>query len=206
MILSISEKRCGRCKKVLPISKFQKNRSTSSGYQCSCNTCRSLERKLYKDHINQYHRNYSKKVGITGHVSRKSSNYLGVVIAENVLERYFNNVIRMPYGNPGYDFLCNRGFKIDVKSSCLLRHGRAKVGSWGFHINRNTVADYFICLAFDNRSSLIPMHIWIIPGHAVNQKTELCITLSDNVLKKWAIYERPIERVLKCCNETKVLI
>ena len=99
--------------------------------------------------------------------------YLGVYIAEQVLSQAFKNIQKMPYGNPGYDFKCSNGFLIDVKSSCLY-----KDNGWSFTIEHNTIADYFLCLAFDNRANLNPLHVWLIPGEKINHLTSASISLS----------------------------
>ena len=65
--------------------------------------------------------------------------YLGIHIAERILSRIFKDVEVMPNGNPGYDFICNHGKKIDVKSACSIKGYH----SWGFAIRCNIVADYF---------------------------------------------------------------
>lgn len=202
---TIRVKRCGRCKQTLPISNFQKNRDNADGYQASCKSCRNVERELYKDKINKYHREWTKKHGVTGHVSKTSSAYLGVVIAEGVLSRYFEDVERMPYGNPGFDFICKRGFKIDVKSACLLKGGNEKVGHWRFNINRNKTADYFLFLAFDDRTSLKPEHMWLVPGGDVNKRDSIYITCSQKVLEMWKKYEKPIEKIALCCERMKAM-
>ena len=53
----------------------------------------------------------------------------GHLFAERVLSKVFKNVIRQPHYTPGFDFICGRGFKIDVKSACMRTSG-----SWMFHI------------------------------------------------------------------------
>ncbi len=120
--------------------------------------------------------------------------YLGVHVAERVLAKVFNDVAVMPHGNPGYDFICGKGYKIDVKSSCYR-----KTNNWTFCINRNSAADYFLCVAFDNRDNLNPLHIWLIPGHAIN--TQLCATIRPKTLDKWSIYELDkLDDITTCCN------
>jgi hypothetical protein len=132
--------------------------------------------------------------------AKDSASYLGVYVTERILGHIFNSTKRMPIGNPGYDFVCGKGFKIDAKSSCLRSYSNLVAKPfWQFHIERNTTADYFFCLAFDNRESLEPVHIWLIPGNVVNHLTTLSITNSPTVLKKWSKYERPLDKVITCC-------
>jgi len=105
----------------------------------------------------------------------------------------------MPYGNPGFDFVCEKGYKIDVKSSCLYRR---KDGSpvWNFHIGQNQVADYFLCIAFDNRDDLIPMYIWLIPGSAVNHLVGLGISDQTKSFTRWQPYLKSIDKIKEICH------
>lgn len=133
--------------------------------------------------------------------NKECTSYLGVHItehdiAENILNSIYKNVVRMPYGNPGYDFICDN-YKIDAKSSCILNNRN----SWKFNIKRNIITDYFLCIAFDNREYLNPMHIWLIPGHILNHLVGATISLST--LDKWSEYERNINDVILCCDIMK---
>jgi hypothetical protein len=130
-------------------------------------------------------------------------NYLGRHIAERVLSKYFEGVEMMPYKNKGYDFVCKNGYKIDVKSSCLYRPDGALNARWNFDINHNSIADYFLCLAFDNRDDLNPIRLWLIPGKELSHKHALIITNSQQSMLQWTKYEKPIEKVLECCQKVK---
>ena len=125
--------------------------------------------------------------------------YLGVTVAEKVLSKVFKNVQRMPMNNPGFDFICGRGYKIDVKSACKLKDRN----TWMFCINHNRIAGYFLVLAFDNRDDLNPLHVWLIPGRAVNHLSILAISLST--IEKWSQYELigKLDKVIACCNIMK---
>lgn len=132
--------------------------------------------------------------------NKTCASFLGVYVTEGVLSSVFKDVQRMPYGNIGFDFICCHDKKIDVKSSC--RHcSKSRTDYWLFAIKRNTVADYFLCLAFNNRDDLEPEHIWLIPGGDVNDRTGVAISV--NTLDKWSQYEQPIDNVLACCNILK---
>lgn len=128
------------------------------------------------------------------------ASFLGVVIAERLIRHLFNNVEVMPYGNTGFDFICNKGMKIDVKSSCI-RLNTDKNPRWGFHIDHNTTADFFILVAFDNRIDLNPLHLWMIPGKEVNDQCSVSTTLST--IHKWDKYKKDIEDAQLCCAELK---
>ena len=129
--------------------------------------------------------------------SKFSPVYLGVYIAERILAKFFEKISRMPYGNPGYDFVCGKGFKIDVKSS--VNRG----GWWEFNIRKNQIADYFLCLAFDNRSALEPQHIWLIPSENVRSKDSIRIKNGVLSLGLWKEYEKPLDKVQYCCESMR---
>lgn len=124
--------------------------------------------------------------------------FLGVHVAERVLSHTFKDVKKMPMNNPGYDFICNRGKKIDVKSSCL-RCGGVKSVRWSFGIKKNQIADYFLCLAFDNRESLNPKHIWLIPAGVVNH--QYTVSIATTKIQKWNAYELDkVDDLVTCCE------
>ena len=102
----------------------------------------------------------------------------------------------MPPNNKGFDVICNQDFKIDIKS-CAIGHK----GYWSFNINNNTIADYFLCIAFESRNDLTPVHVWLIPGKDVNHK--VAIQISKTTLDKWSKYEQSLDRVLACCDVMK---
>lgn len=128
--------------------------------------------------------------------NKSCSAFLGVHIAEQVLSEVFKNVDIMPYGNHGFDFVCNQGKKIDVKSSCI-----SKDGQWVYSIGRNTIADYFLCLAFDNRVDLNPIHLWMIPGDVLNDHQ--CTGIRPTTIGRWKKYELDITKISTCCNNIK---
>lgn len=141
---------------------------------------------------------YKRKQGILPMSENHAcSMFLGVHIAERVLSRVFKDVIKQPTNNPGYDFLCNKGKKIDVKSSCLYQSKNASP-RWQFHIDKNKIADYFLCLAFDNRNDLNPLYMWLFPADEVNLKN--AIGVSMYMTDKWNQYSLPINKVVVCCD------
>ena len=126
--------------------------------------------------------------------------FLGVHVAEGVLSKVFKDVERMPYGNPGYDFICNNGYLIDSKSSCMHTR-RGKSPSWQFAIKNNAIADYFVLLAFDNRYDLEPLYIWMIPGNDINDHAS--IGVSESTIDKWNEYSLDINKVVMCCDDMR---
>ena len=174
----------------------EKNRARMSAYQ---KTYRELHpgRGIERAHRLGINRPMS--------IAKDTPIYLGVHIAERALSKFFDNIVRMPNGNPGYDFICGKGFKIDVKSSVLHKDKRDGNRSpfWKFSTRRNTVADYFLCLGFDNREALTPMHVWLIPGEFVNKKMLFQITNAPDILNNFLGYEQPIDRVISCCAQLR---
>ncbi len=159
-----------------------------------CRKCRSEEK------VEWLHRTGRKRPMAE---AKECSSYLGVYVAERVLEKFFYHVERMPYGTPGFDYICGKGYKIDVKASCEIKYRSGKSTYWSFRINRNKIADYFLCLAFDDRARLNPLHVWLIPSHVINDKSGAMIGNSKRSLSKWATYEKPLDKVISCCNLLK---
>ncbi len=98
--------------------------------------------------------------------NKDCAHHLGTHIAERqyariILPEMFGSIVEeMPYGNPKYDFLVTNNVKIDIKSCCL----RDCCGyyAWEPHVRYNNVTDYFVILAFDNRTDLNLLHVWSI--------------------------------------------
>ena len=126
--------------------------------------------------------------------NKECASYLCVHIAERVLSHVFKDVKRMPYGNRGYDIICNKEKLIDIKSSCI----RTIHNNWSFSIRRNTIADYFLCLAFDKLKDLNPLHGWLLPGKKFNHLSTASICPST--IYKWDSYKLDINKVVACCN------
>ena len=131
--------------------------------------------------------------------------YLGLM-AEKLLSKVFKDVERMPNGNIGFDFKCSKGMKIDVKSSVLIfnKNSINHKGNWHFNINKNTIADYFLCIAFNNRKDKNPLHLWLIPSKKVNHLQTLSI--SKTTIHKWSQYEKSLDKTIECCNSMKNVI
>ncbi len=139
-------------------------------------------------------------------INKKCGVYLGCYVAERLLSYVFVNVERMPYGNKGYDFICNKGFKIDVKSSCIHKNN-----TYTFAIKKNKIADYFLCITFNSREDLNPQHIWLISSDDVinNKRVEnmIGIVVPNNVksLSKYSKYELTdkLKETRTCCDTLK---
>ena len=163
-----------------------------------CNACYSRRwKKNNKVKVQIYSTKYNRRNGHQPMSENKDcASFLGCHIAEQTLAKIFKNVIRMPPNNPGYDFICNKGMKIDVKSA--TSHMHSKVRRWGFKVHNNPNTDYFLFLAFDNRIELNPLYLWLVPSNIVNMYHG--ITLSESTLSKWDKYTLPIDKVITCCD------
>lgn len=127
--------------------------------------------------------------------------YLGVIVGERLCKHLFNGVEVMPFGHKGYDVICKKGNKIDVKTTCT-RIRENKYQDWKFNINRNILADYFVLVAFDNIKDLNPLHLWMIPGHQVNKNAT--VSISPSTIHKWDNWKHNIGSVQLCCTELKI--
>jgi len=184
---------CSICGKIKPIKDFVPIRSCKGGIWNKCRECHSkyVQGKRYE-------------TGKTRPLAENKdcSLYLGVGIAEKLLSEVFKNVARMPMNNRGYDFICGRGKKVDAKSACVGTVG-GKYRKWTFRIRKNTIADYFACIAFENRNDLYPVHFWLIPGEIVSHVQTITILDSEKNLSKWKKYERPINKLVEGCMVMK---
>lgn len=199
-------KLCSKCGKVKPLTEYHKYKSGNRKgfYRPECILCLRKRDKNYgirhRKEINEKQRKRKYSQGAKPARENKACpKYLGVVIAETVLSTFFDHLEHMPDNTPGYDFICGKGYKIDVKASTLHSH-KPKSNYWLFGINKNQIADYFLCLAFDNRESLQPLHIWLIPGAVINTKQTISIADISKTLSKWQPYEKPLDKVIHCCN------
>lgn len=186
---------CRKCVKKYNVDYYKKNRTRVLAHSAE-------QRRLNGSAINARQKEvlYLKGKCMPMDKNRECPVFLGVYVAETVLSGFFGHVKRMPYANPGYDFICGKGFKIDVKSSCYRVRAQRR-NSWKFGIDQNAVADYFLCIGFDDRKSLNPLHVWLIPGNLINKKQSISIVDSESSLLKWKEFERPIDRVVSCCDK-----
>jgi hypothetical protein len=212
-------KLCPECDTLKPLSKYGIHKSGPNiGKLLSrCKKCNTLASQAYYHTHREKCLEVAKKLRYANGVKPMSENkscpsYLGVVVAEKALSRFFDHIIRMPINNPDYDFICGQGFKIDVKSACLSypKSGFNKNGSvktynpyWMYLLKKNPVAQFFLLIAFNDREDLEPLHVWLIPAHIINMKTGLTITNTPKVLAKWLIYEKPLTNVISCCDQLR---
>lgn len=191
---------CRKCGVHLLIEEnWHKSKAENSDYRCM--KCANIMNKMWqsknRDSVNASVRDYHYKHGVKPMSENKEcSAYLGCHVAERVLSKTFKDVEVMPRNHPGYDFICNKGKKIDVKSSCVRT-----VGGWMFMIKKNMVADYFLCLAFDNRYDLNPLYVWLIPSDKINHLVTAGI--SESTISKWNDYIIDVGKVVECCDKLK---
>ena len=121
--------------------------------------------------------------------NEKCSVYFGN-IGEQIVSEMYPDVQVMPAQSPGYDIIYN-GNKIDIKSAFT----GDKNSSWRFYIKKNTTADHFLCLAFNNREDHTLVQAWLIPGEGINHLKN--ITIRKETIHKWSRYEQPINELLK---------
>jgi hypothetical protein len=194
---------CSVCGELLTDDNWNISQKKHPLYRCkSCHN--SICKDWRKRHANRYRATYTQANRKNGHLPMRQNRscplFMGVHIAERLLSRVFKDVERMPNGNKGFDFICTNGFQIDVKSSCT--HSRKNGASyWHFGINKNMIADYFLCIAFDNRDDLNPLYLWMIPSHIINYKT--CVDISSSTIEKWDDYAIDIEKTIECCDDIK---
>jgi len=173
---------------------------SKSDYMCKdCKKNHSIQwHNAHKEHSNARKREYNYIHGGKPMSENKTCPaYLGCHVAEKMLSKVFKDVEVMPTHNPGFDFICNRGKKIDVKSSCeIVRDGKSH--AWQLCINNNTVADYFLCIAFDNREDLNPLYLWLVDGSDVRHLKYAYI--SETTLPKWNKYSLDISNIVKYCK------
>lgn len=176
----------------------QKNRLYHAEHRDELNQKNRLYYDAHRDKINMARGEKRHNEGETSMAeNRECSLFLGVHVAEQVLSKVFKNVVRMPNGNAGYDFICNKGKKIDAKSSCTHVSG----SDWTFSIRKNKIADMFLLLTFNNRDDLKPLHIWLIPADVINHRQN--IGISESNLPKWDKYKLDINKVTACCDVMK---
>ncbi len=199
----MTEHTCRKCNDILTDKNSLLSDIKNNHYICrNCKRKQNLEIRrnnpaVYKAKNDKAHL----KAGRTPmNKNKECSMYLGVHIAERVLSKVFKDVKRMSVTNPGYDFICNQGKKIDVKSSCVL-HRKNCLDHFTFSIKRNKIAEYFLCLAFNSREDLEPIHMWLLPSNKFNHL--ICASISESTINKWDEYRLPTDKVSSCCEVLK---
>lgn len=175
-------KTCCVCGETKPRSEYRKTGGR-------CNKCNNIS-KLNRGYIRGLHQPMDR--------NKTCALWLGVHITETALSKFFDVFTKMPACNPGYDYICGKGFKIDVKSSCIRRNPYKTTAYeyWKFHTDGNKMPDYFLCVGLDNRVNISILHVWLIPQSVVDNKVSFTVTNSSKILRKWEKYEQPLDRVI----------
>ena len=140
--------------------------------------------------------------------NKDCTSYFGE-FTENLMIQTFEEPIRMPYGNPGFDWTCKRGDKIDNKSRCISYSNKSNWTGWQFSIRWNNIADWFILSAWDNRDSLTPLHVWafhkddIIGERKFWRRETFSISNTPEKLKEFEKYEitNRLDKLKELCNK-----
>lgn len=151
-------------------------------------------------------RNFRYNNGICQQNNKDCSRYFGINIAENYVSNTFEDPIRMPNDNPGFDWVCKKGYKIQHKARCLTY--REKRIYWAFDIKYNNIADYFMFSGWDSRSNLEPMYVLmfhkndIVRGDVFWRRENINITNRQNYLIEFRKYELSdkLEKLKVYCN------
>lgn len=185
-------KTCYICQETLSSDEFGREYRNRDGLKSYCRKC---EGKYILDRM------HKKELCKPMKESKECTSYFGIYVTENLLSYYFKDIKHMPYNNPGYDFICANGYKIDSKASCL--HTKKHGNCWQFATNHNTIADYFICIGYDNRENLTPLRAWLIPSRDIKDRCGFSVTNNPHCLARWSQYEKPISKLLCACEQMK---
>lgn len=161
------------------------------------------KKKGYKD-INDYNkeRYYNRGDHTPAEELDKGPFYFGIYIAEKYIIKTFDNPKHMPPNNPGFDWICKNGHKIDCKACCLAED------KFHFNVRWNNIAGYFVLSAWDNVESLNPLHVWIfykddiVRGELFWKRYSLSITNTQKGLKEFEKFEvtDKLEKLKKICE------
>ena len=182
-----------------PLDEFVRDKRLKDGRRPQCRECHNKQIRNY------YHNGGGREE--QGHQSmyenKSCSGYLGIVVAERLVKHLFKDVEVMPYGFPGYDMICNKGKKIDVKASTIHieKNKNSTVNRWNFNIKHNKKCDFFLCLAFDSTIDLNPLIAWMIPGNEVNNLSNAKI--SSSTIHKWDKWKMDLDDAQRCCDLMK---
>lgn len=183
----------------------------SKGMKSDIDVNDELAKRRGFENYNEFMKYYSHNKGkcLTYDKNMNCSLWLGIHIAERILPEIYENVEMMPLCNTGFDAICSKDYKIDVKSSCILSN--RSYNYYNFSIKKNIIADYFIMFGFDNRENLNLLIIWlikgteIIKGRKLNEIKELKIANSDIGINKYKKYELSNELLSKAKDVCKKL-
>lgn len=135
--------------------------------------------------------------------NRIDNRFIGVYIAENGINKIYDKSKRMKINNVGYDIVCPKGYKIDVKATVLNKYN-----NFDFAINKNKIADYFTLVGFNNIIELEPLHLWIIRSdenvyRPINELYRFKILNEPIYINRYKKYEKldKLETLKNICKE-----
>jgi len=192
-------------------AEYQKHRLKERGFETEAEYRDHLAREEgYEDMLERKREyNYNVLGQLPMSENKDCAAYLGVNIAERVLAHVFKkeNIERMPYGHKGYDFICGKGKKVDVKSASLIGN------EWMFAIKHNEIAEQFLLLAFGKRhyddENPKPMKLWLVPSDVIIRGKEfwdretIQIKNTPLGLREFEKYElkEGLEHIIECCED-----
>lgn len=222
-------KKCNKCGEIKPPGDFYIDNTKKDNKSSHCKECvKERTKKRYEKHreeIKKYHKKYYQEHieerkekdkdryhnrGGRERQNKKSmyknktcSNYLGIVVAERLIKHLFNDVEMMPYGHPGYDMICNKGKKINVKASTIHieQSKNLTTNFWQFRIGYNKECDFFLCMSFDNVEDINPLIAWMIPVNETNENSS--IQISATTIHKWDKWKMDLNNAQTCCDLMK---
>ncbi len=187
------------------------NAGCKTGYEYRNKNAQKLGFKDHAERTRDRSREYCYDKGIYGPASENEycASYFGVHIAEKYIMKTFEDPIQMPLNNPGFDWICKKGYKIDSKAACLNYHN--KNPSLIFPIRYNNIADYFILSGWDNRESLQPICVWIfhkddiVRGKKFWKRDTITITNTPEGLKQFEKYEvtNRLDKLKELCDKKR---
>lgn len=149
--------------------------------------------------------------------AKDSGPYFGICIGEKYISKTFDNPKMMPYGNPGYDWICKNGLKIQLECRCLCDNTCSPGANPQFkftHIDYNKVADVFILSGWKDRESLEPLFVLafkkddIVRGEPFWMRNSLSITNSPGGLAEFKDFEvtNKLDKLKEMCKDIKIYI
>lgn len=198
--------------------KYQKTFFLKLGYTKSEYQDRNCQKLGYKDRSDySKERKYENGMHLPMEFNEDCSSYFGIYIAENYIMKTFEDPIPMLSNNPGFDWLCKNGLKIQSKATCITYNNQSSWSGWSFGIKYNNIADVFLCSGWDNRDSLRPLFIWAFNKNDMVRKgkgyyapkvefwnrSAFTVTNKSKYLKQLIDFEvtSRLEKLKKICNK-----
>jgi len=180
-----------------------------------CTNLREYNNKIarnlgFKD-WNDYRKNWRYETGrcFPSKDNEDCSQYFGIVIFEEIIERIFKTFQRMPPNNPKFDYICGNGYKIQAEARCLMYYNNNS--RLEFRVDYNNIADYFLFGGFDNRIDKNLLYLWlihkneIIRGIELWKRNDLSITNSFYGIEPFKKYEviDKLDKFKECMNRRR---